>query len=74
VILENGMSYPKSIEGMLADLDTLENQTYPIELDDNLEGTSDRRTTTVHMIDREQVGQDDGDEIHRIVLQEADTS
>ena len=80
---ETGFSDPTSKDTQLTRLNTLETQTYPIVLAHDFDTETHSpgapagalTTVTVHMLARERVGLTrEGHEIHRLILQEADTS
>jgi hypothetical protein len=74
---ESGYYNPVSKTAQLADLDTLEDQIYPIYFKhtyDGHAGFDEEASITAHIVDRERVAIGDEYEIHRLVLQEADTS
>ena len=76
--LETGYRNPEDAKTVLSSLATLETQVYPIVLREDLDNDLTYTETTVYIVDREKVavGEADGRpfEIHRLVLQEADTS
>ena len=74
---ESGYYDPVSKTKQLTDLDTLEDQVYPIYFKhtyDGHAGFDEQSSTTVQIVDRERVSIGDEFEIHRLILQEADTS
>jgi len=74
---ETGYYDPVSKTKQLSDLDTLEDQVYPIYFKhtyDGHAGFDEESTINVHVVDRERVSLGDEYEIHRLILQEADTS
>ena len=77
IMQESGYYDPVSKTKQLADLDTLEDQIYPIYMKhtyDGHAGFDEESSTSVQITDRERVSIGDEYEIHRLILQEADTS
>ena len=77
LIQESGYYNPVSKTKQLTDLDTLEDQVYPIYFKhtyDGHAGIDEESSTSVHIVDRERVSMGDEFEVHRLILQEADTS
>ena len=77
LIQESGYYSPVSKTKQLTDLDTLEDQVYPVYFKhtyDGHAGFDEESSTSVHIIDRERVSMGDEFEVHRLILQEADTS
>ena len=77
MIQETGYYDPVSKTKQLTDLDTLEDQVYPIYFKhtyDGHAGFDEESSTSVQIVDRERVSVGDEFEVHRIVLQETDTS
>ena len=77
MIQETGYYDPGSKTKHLTDLDTLEDQVYPIYFKHNYDGHAgfdEESSTSVQIVDRERVSIGDEYEIHRLVLQETDTS
>ena len=77
MIQETGYYDPVSKTKQLTDLDTLEDQVYPIYFKHNYDGHAgfdEESSTSVQIVDRERVSIGDEYEIHRLVLQETDTS
>ena len=77
LIQESGYLSPVSKTRQLADLDTLEDQVYPVYFKhtyDGHAGFDEESSTSVHIIDRERGSMSDTHEVHRLILQEADTS
>ena len=77
IMQESGYYDPVSKTKQLTDLDTLEDQVYPIYLKhtyDGHAGFDEESSISVQIVDRERVSIGDEYEIHRLVLQEADTS
>ena len=77
MIQESGYYDPVSKTKQLTDLDTLEDQVYPIYLKHSYDGHAgfdEESSTSVQLVDRERVSIGDEFEVHRLVLQEADTS
>ena len=74
---ESGYYDPVSKTKQISDLDTLEDQVYPVYFKhtyDGHAGFDEESSTSVHIMDRERLAVEEGYEIHRLVLQEADTS
>ena len=74
---ETGYYDPVSKTKQLTDLDTLEDQVYPIYFRhtyDGHAGFDEESSTSVQIVDRERVSVGDEYEIHRLILQETDTS
>tara|TARA_R100000808_G_scaffold4136_3_gene13775 strand:+ start:970 stop:3474 length:2505 start_codon:yes stop_codon:yes gene_type:complete len=74
---ETGYYDPVSKTKQLTDLDTLEDQVYPIYFKHNYDGHAgfdEESSTSVQIVDRERVSIGDEYEVHRVVLQETDTS
>ena len=74
---ESGYYDPVSKTKQLTDLDTLEDQVYPVYFKhtyDGHAGFDEESSTSVQIVDRERVSIGDEYEIHRLVLQETDTS
>ena len=74
---ETGYYDPVSKTKQLTDLDTLEDQVYPIYFKhtyDGHAGFDEESSTSVQIVDRERVSIGDEYEIHRLILQETDTS
>ena len=77
MIQETGYYDPVSKTKQLTDLDTLEDQVYPVYFKhtyDGHAGFDEESSTSVQIVDRERVSIGDEFEIHRLVLQETDTS
>ena len=77
MIQETGYYDPVSKTKQLTDLDTLEDQVYPIYFKhtyDGHAGFDEESSTSAQIVDRERVSIGDEFEIHRLVLQETDTS
>ena len=77
MIQESGYYDPVSKTKQLTDLDTLEDQVYPIYFKHNYDGHAgfdEESSTSVQIVDRERVSIGDEYEVHRLVLQETDTS
>ena len=77
IMQESGYYDPVSKTKQLSDLDTLEDQVYPIYMKhtyDGHAGFDEESSTSVQITDRERVSIGDEYEIHRLILQEADTS
>ena len=77
MIQESGYYDPVSKTKQLTDLDTLEDQVYPIYFKhtyDGHAGFDEESSTSVQIVDRERVSIGDEYEVHRLVLQETDTS
>ena len=77
ILQESGYYDPVSKTKQLTDLDTLEDQVYPIYLKhtyDGHAGFDEESSISVQIVDRERVSIGDEYEIHRLILQEADTS
>ena len=77
LIQESGYYNPVSKTKQLSDLDTLEDQVYPVYFKhtyDGHAGIDEESSTSVHIVDRERVSMGDEFEVHRLILQEADTS
>ena len=77
MIQESGYYDPVSKTKQLTDLDTLEDQVYPIYFKhtyDGHAGFDEESCTSVQIVDRERVSIGDEYEVHRLVLQETDTS
>ena len=74
---ETGYYDPVSKTKQLTDLDTLEDQVYPIYFKhtyDGHAGFDESSSTSAQVVDRERVSIGDEYEVHRLVLQETDTS
>jgi hypothetical protein len=74
---ETGYYDPVSKTKQLTDLDTLEDQVYPIYFKhtyDGHAGFDEESSTSAQVVDRERVSIGDEYEVHRLVLQETDTS
>ena len=74
---ESGYYDPVSKTTQLSRLDTLEDQLYPIYFKhtyDGHAGFDEESSTTVQIVDRERLALGDEYEVHRLILQEADTS
>ena len=74
---ETGYYDPVSKTKQLTDLDTLEDQVYPIYFKhtyDGHAGFDEGSSTSAQIVDRERVSIGDEYEIHKLVLQETDTS
>tara|TARA_R100001244_G_scaffold74586_2_gene59544 strand:- start:159 stop:2675 length:2517 start_codon:yes stop_codon:yes gene_type:complete len=77
MIQETGYYDPVSKTKQLTDLDTLEDQVYPIYFKhtyDGHAGFDEESSTSAQIVDRERVSVGDEFEIHRLILQETDTS
>ena len=74
---ETGYYDPVSKTKQLSDLDTLEDQVYPIYFKhtyDGHAGFDEESSTSVQIVDRERVSIGDEYEVHRLILQETETS
>ena len=74
---ETGYYDPVSKTKQLTDLDTLEDQVYPIYFKHSYDGHAgfdEESSTSVQIVDRERVSIGDEYEVHRLILQETDTS
>ena len=77
MIQESGYYDPVSKTKQITDLDTLEDQVYPIYFKhtyDGHAGFDEESSISVQIADRERIAIGDEYEIHRLVIQEADTS
>ena len=77
MIQEPGYYNPVSKTRQLSDLDDLEDQVYPIYFKhtyDGHAGFDEEASVNCTIIDRERVSVGDEFEIHKIILQEAETS
>ena len=77
MIQESGYYDPVSKTKQISDLDTLEDQVYPIYFKHTYDGPAgfdEESSTSVQIVDREIVSIGDEYEVHRLILQETETS